>query len=214
LNIKKILLVILLSFMTVGCTSINNKELNVIINESVNVDNTLYNEIRNGYKYYVPRGLKNIKSTEYNEKLTDNNHYYFLYIDVVSYFNKVQKQYEINNNAYYSNSISVDEKFGYVEINKYKTGEYLIEIMYNYAKIEVIVEESSLRNVLTHAINILTSINYNENILENMMGNNILQFKEIEFDIFETRRNDDGYLYYGEDEDSMDEVIPDTDLIR
>lgn len=35
-------------------------------------------------------------------------------------------------------------KFGYVEVNLLKNDKYLVEIMYNYAKIEVIVDKSNL----------------------------------------------------------------------
>ena len=210
---KKTLILIIITFLLVGCTPIQKMEVNEIVDELTKVDNNLYNEIRTGYKFYVPSGLKNIQSKEFNEIVTDNYHNYYIYIDAVSYFNKVNKNYEINKKAYYSNSLIKGDKFGYVEINQFKSGEYLLEIMYNYAKIEVIVEEASLKKVVAYSINILSSINYNDNVIENMMGNNVLQFKETEFDIFETRRNDENYLNYEETESVVEDVIPDMDLI-
>ena len=42
--------------------------------------------------------------------------------------------------------------------------------MYNYAKIELMVEEKDINQVVTNSIIMLSSINYNDDIIKNMMG--------------------------------------------
>ena len=211
---KKIILLILMLFLLSGCTPISEKNLNMIVEEATKSETKLYNQVRNGYKFYIPRGIKIVRYDDLNEKLTDNVQDYYLYVDLVSFYNKIHKEYEKNNNAYYSTAIKNGDKFGYLEINRHKNGKYLIEIMYNYAKIEVMVEEGNLKIALSRAISILATVNYSDKVLQNMMGDNVLQFKEVEFDIFETRRNGDNYLYYEEKEVPVETVIPDTDLIN
>ena len=211
---KKIVLLVLLVFVLTGCTPIKNKTINNIIDEAVSSKLRVHNVIRNGYKFYAPRGLKLVESINYNEKMSDNVYDYYLYIDLVSFYKNVKKEYVINEKSFYSNVIEKDDKFGYLEINKYQKDKYLIEIMYNYAKIEVIVEEVNLNRALTYAMSVLSSLEYNKNVLDNMIGDNILQFSEVEFDIFETHSSDGNFLDYEENSETLEEILPDMDLVK
>ena len=66
--------------------------------------------------------------------------------------------------------------------------------MYNYAKIEVIVDSNKINEAITNSIVILSSINYNKDILANIIGDNVLQFNEEKFDIFKTKKTDSDFL--------------------
>ena len=118
----------------------------------------------------------------------------YFYVDVISYYNKVVKKYEVNKNAYYSKEINNDDKFGYIEINRYDNDYFLLEIMYNYAKIEVIIDEKRINEVIGNAMIILSSIKYNDEVINNLMGDNVLDYKEIDFDIFKTNKEDNNIL--------------------
>ena len=111
-------------------------------------DNKLYNVHYSGYKYYLPQGLNVNSSKKYNEILNDDKYKYYLYVDLVSYLKKTELSYKVNENAYLS--MTLDDK-GYLEINE-KNDKYLIEIMYNYAKIEVIVEKEDINKCVTNAL--------------------------------------------------------------
>ena len=140
-----------------------------------------------------------------------------MYIDVISYFNKRKETYNTNPSAYVSMPIESNEKFGYLEINELNSKKYLVEIMYNYAKIEVIVDECDTKDMVSYAIAILTSISYNDTILENMIGEDILNYNEVEFNIFETAKNESNLIEYDENSDTEEEVeedVPDTDLVN
>ena len=210
---KKLLIIICLLFIT-GCSDIRKLSYDDIINNiatRANKDNVY----RTGYSYYLPRGMRVADSTLYNEAITDARYKYYLYVDIVSYYKKVTKDYSVNNNALVSKKLDYNGKFGYVEVNLLKNNKYLVEIMYNYAKIEVIVDKSNLNEAMLSIINILKSVEYNDSIIANLMGDDILNFSEEEFNIFNTKGSESNYLTVDKDaKNEEDTKIPDPDLIN
>ena len=210
---KKILIIICLLFIT-GCSDIRKQSYDDIINNiatRANKDNVY----RTGYSYYLPRGMKVADSTLYNEAITDARYKYYLYVDIVSYYKKVTKDYSVNDNALVSKKLDYDGKFGYVEVNLLKNDKYLVEIMYNYAKIEVIVDKSNLNEAMLSIINILKSVEYNDSIIANLMGDDVLNFSEEEFNIFNTKGSESNYLTVDKDASKEEDTkIPDPDLIN
>ena len=210
---KKILIIICLFFIT-GCSDIRKQSYDDIINNiatRANKDNVY----RTGYSYYLPRGMQVADSTLYNEAITDARYKYYLYVDIVSYYKKVTKDYSVNDNALVSKKLDYDGKFGYVEVNLLKNDKYLVEIMYNYAKIEVIVDKSNLNEAMLSIINILKSVEYNDSIIANLMGDDVLNFSEEEFNIFNTKGSESNYLTVDKDASKEEDTkIPDPDLIN
>ena len=211
---KKIILIIIILVFTAGCTNINKLSYDDIVNNITTIS-TKDNIYRTGYSYYLPRGMKVADSTLYNEVIEDANSKYYLYVDVVSFYKKITKEYEINNNAIYSSKINYNDKFGYVEVNLLKNDKYLVEIMYNYAKIEVIVDKKDIKLSMISAISILRSIEYNDNIIANLLEDDVLNYAEEEMDIFNTNGNDnETVLIDPDDYKPVEEIVPDTDLIN
>ena len=210
---KKIILIIIILVLTAGCTNINKLSYDDIVNNITTIS-TKDNIYRTGYSYYLPRGMRVADSTLYNEVIEDANSKYYLYVDVVSFYKKITKEYEINNNAIYSSKINYNDKFGYVEVNLLKNDKYLVEIMYNYAKIEVIVDKSKCKEAMLSIINILKSVEYNDSIIANLMGDDILNFNEEEFNIFNTKGSESNYLTVDNDYKEEEEKIFDPDLIN
>lgn len=210
---KKIILIIIILVFTAGCTNINKLSYDDIVNNITTIS-TKDNIYRTGYSYYLPRGMKVADSTLYNEVIEDANSKYYLYVDVVSFYKKITKEYEINNNAIYSSKINYNDKFGYVEVNLLKNDKYLVEIMYNYAKIEVIVDKRKCKEAMLSIINILKSVEYNDSIIANLMGDDILNFNEEEFNIFNTKGSESNYLTVDNDYKEEEEKIFDPDLIN
>ena len=210
---KKIILIIIILVLTAGCTNINKLSYDDIVNNITTIS-TKDNIYRTGYSYYLPRGMKVADSTLYNEVIEDANSKYYLYVDVVSFYKKITKEYEINNNAIYSSKINYNDKFGYVEVNLLKNDKYLVEIMYNYAKIEVIVDKSKCKEAMLSIINILKSVEYNDSIIANLMGDDILNFNEEVFNIFNTKGSESNYLTVDNDYKEEEEKNFDPDLIN
>ena len=72
---KKLIIMMLAVFLFTGCTvvRIDTDNIDTIINVVLSKENTLYNTVGKGYKYYRPRGVTYIDTTEYNEKLSTLN---------------------------------------------------------------------------------------------------------------------------------------------
>ena len=203
-----------MAFLLVGCTNVNDLTYDEIV-QNFATRSSRTNTYRTGYKYYLPRGMQVNDSTLFNEILEDGRYTYYLYVDAVSYLNDIQYEYETNTESLYSTGIRNDDKFGYVEINLQENDKYLVEIMYNYAKIEVIVDEASINEALLSAISILKSIVYNNNVITNLLEDNVLNFAEEEFDIFDNVNSDSNSIQVEEDEfNPTEEEIPDIDLLN
>lgn len=211
---KKVLIILSLIFLVTGCTDINDLTYDEII-QNFGTNSSRTNTYRTGYKYYLPRGMQVNDSTLFNEILEDGKNTYYLYVDAVSYLNHVNYEYEVNASSVYSTSISNEDKFGYVEINLQENDKYLVEIMYNYAKIEVIVDDNDINDVMLSAISILKSIVYNDSVITNLLEDNVLNFAEEEFDIFNNSNDDSDYIEIDTDDfQPIEEEIPDTDLLN
>ncbi len=213
---KKYGLLLAMLFFTCGCTNIANKNITELASNVLAKDINLTNQFRDGYKYYLPRDLALIDKSDYNEIIKSANYNYYLYIDVISFVNDTNNNYDINLDAYYSAEIKSDKHYGYIEINEYQN-KYHLEMMYNYAKIEVIVAKTDIKETVMNAMLILSSIEYNKDILVNLVGDNVLNFTEIQFDMFKAKEQENNLLKveeYEEEYGTYKGDIPDTDLIK
>ena len=208
---KKCILVITFLLLC-GCTNINNASVEDITKEVLGSKINSYNEYRTGYKYYLPQGLNVNSSKKYNEILNDDKYKYYLYVDLVSYLKKTELSYKVNENAYLS--MTLDDK-GYLEINE-KNDKYLIEIMYNYAKIEVIVEKEDINKCVTNALIVLSTITYTDDIVKNLLSIDEVTSSEEKFSVFDEDSSDSNFLEvykeYGNYEG--DDKVPDLDVIK
>ena len=190
---KKFLLVMFCAFFFVGCTvvRIDTENIDNIIDVVLSKNNKLYNRIGKGYKYYVPKGVNYIDSNGLNDKLYSNGYYYYLYIDVNSYYNKIEFDYKENKDAFYSRFLDVNDNKGYVEITKQDNGRYLVEFMYNYAKIEVFVYEKDINLAILNSSYILSTIQYNNNVIKLMLNDDYFINKEESYDIFKPKTDNE-----------------------
>lgn len=210
---KKILMILTLVFLLTGCTNINKAPVDTIIDEVKMSKLKLSNTNHKGYKYYMPGTLSLKEVDGFNEIITYQNYKYYLYVDIISYFNKISKEYKVNPEAYISKEIKYEDKEGYLEVNKIND-KYLIEIMYNYAKMELIVDIGYLNEAITNSMIILSTIKYNDDIIQNMMGEDILNFNEEQLDIFEVSGRESKFLEHIQNYDTYEDDVHDPDLIN
>lgn len=198
---KKILLLGLAVLILTGCTivRIDTTSIDNILNVVLSKENTLYNRVGRGYKYYVPRGVTYIDSSGSNDKLYSNGVYYYLYLDEISYYYQKSLDYKEDDSKYYSRRIDNDGKLGYLEITK-QDDLYLIEFVYNYARIEALVPEEDINDTVLNSSYILSTIKYNSNIVKLSLEDDFLQNKEEKYDVFSAKnQNDDSFLRYEEE---------------
>lgn len=201
---KKKIIILMISILTLtGCTNLTTMSINQVVDVMLEENTKLANNVFDGYKYYIPKGLKLITKDEYNASLKDeyNNTYYF-YIDVVSFYNKEDVEYKVNNKAYFSKELDYNDKKGYLEITKIEeTDAYFIEYMYNYGKIEAFVKENEIKSAIINMSSILKSLEFNRTVLESLIGNNVLDYKEDTYDVMKPKGSTatkDTYLEYEE----------------
>ncbi len=210
---KKIIIFILFMLCLSGCTNLNEASVDKIIGDVSSSKVKLSNQFRTGFKYYLPTSLSVGKSTKMNEIIINSSEKYYLYVDLISYYYDKDYEYQTNNNAYYSREFTFNDKNGYVEINT-KNDKYLIEIIYNYAKIEVIVDKDNINEAVANGLVILSSISYQRDIINNLLGEDVLNYSEEKFSIFESEVSDSNFLEYVQEYDTYKPEIPDYDLIN
>jgi len=202
---KKIILIICILFLS-GCKMyyINNSSLEEIINLNIKANNELYNINNKGYRYYLPIGFNVFSDEGYNQVLTSNSNKYYLYVDVVSYFykNKMTVSKDNDDVAYYS--FQEKDKTGYLKIRK-NNDYFFIELCYNYAIIEVEVEEKDIKYAVSRSISILNSIKYNDLVITDYIGENDIESSETKYEIPspEEKTEDNVLEYIDKNENSV-----------
>ena len=190
-----VLLSIVMIFMT-GCSvtkldsSNISKNMKILLSKKVK----LYNVFYDGYKYYLPKGVSFVNKEDYNAILKDtNNNKYYLYVDAISYYHKVKNDYEINKNAHYSKKLNYNKKNGYIQIDEINS-KFFVQFVFNYVKIEAYVDKNVLTDVINNMCYILRSVEFNDKVLESLIGDNILDYKEENYTLFKNNPSKESFL--------------------
>ena len=213
---KRIILLLCILSITSACTNLNKIDYKENINNIIkkNKDNKFYNHVGNGYKYYLPKYMSVKSSLNYNEKINSDDYTYYLYLDIVSYYNK--KNLNIKENKNFINyKFNNDKNEGYLRVTE-ENDKYLVEIIYNYAKIEVKVDKNDLNEAINNSIIILSTIKYDNDLIGNLIGENKINSKEETLNIFGTTEKNDNFIDIIEEYDNYEEEteIPDYDVIN
>ena len=190
---KKVILVLLLIIITTGCSvvRIDTSNIDNIVNVILTKDNKLYNQVGQGYKYYLPSGVTYIDSDELNDILYCNGNYYYLYMDAINYYYQTAIEYKEDDGLYYSRAFDVSDGFnhtGYLKI-KEEDDLYHVEFVYNYAKIETIVEKKDLNNTILNSSYILSTVKYNYNIVKLMLNEDYFINKTGKYENYDTKED-------------------------
>lgn len=209
-----VIILIMILFLTCGCTKINNYSDEDLILQVLEQSKVKSNVALNGYKIYMPVGMILLNDAKSNNILYSEGEKYYLYVDLLSYYNKSETKYSSNDttNTFLYKNIDYNGKKGYVSVLK-KDEQYFLEVVYNYGKIEVLT--SNYRQAIVKAITVLNSIEYNNNIVESMVGTNILDYSEEEYTLKQPDgiTHDSSLKYDGEYVDTENE-LPDEDIIK
>ena len=214
---KKTIILFLLVFLFTGCSVVNINSDNYLnnINNIIKRNNKYTSDNAIGYQYKLPVGVTKIESNEFNEVLLSNNEKYYLYADVVSYYYKVENKYKVDKKAFLSSELKNKDKYGYVEVNE-DNGKYYVEMMYNYSKIESYIDKKDLRDTLNNMAYILSSIKYNDKVIENLLGDEKYNLSANQkYNIFNVKKNNSStFLKYEKDYDTYNGVDASKELIE
>lgn len=190
-----VLLSIIMLLMT-GCsvTKLDNNDIGKNMKTLLSEDSSMFNVFYDGYKYYLPKGVGFVNKDDFNAILKDSNgNKYYLYVDAISYYHKSENDYKINKKSHYSKRLDYNKKTGYIQIDE-KNDKYFIQFVYNYAKLEALVEKNDLTSTVDNMCYILRSFKYNRKILKSLIGENSLDYKEENYSLFDADSSDDTFL--------------------
>ena len=201
-----VLLSIVVLFLS-GCSAYRldstdlGNNIKVLLSEKVDI----YNVYFDGYKYYIPKGIKLLNKDEYNATFMDNsNNKYYLYVDAISYYHKTENTYMVDEKIHYSNKLEYNGKTGYINIEKIED-KYFIQFMFNYAKMEAYVPEEDLTTVVNNMCFVLRTVKFNDDVLESLIGDNVLSYQEENFTLFDTESSNEDFLEVVQDGGSTSE---------
>lgn len=193
------LLLVIFSLSLTGCTAvrIDTKDTDNIVDVVLSKDNKLYNHIGKGYKYYIPRGMTYIDTNEFNDKIYSDGKYYYLYIDAISYYHQKEIKKEKSENSIYFKEIEINDKKGYIDVKK-QDDKYLVEFMYNYVRIESLVNKEDINNVILNSSYILSTVKFNNNVIKILLDEDYFKYKEEKFELFDKVEKNENFLEYTE----------------
>lgn len=212
---KKLLCLIAMILLLSGCSIVyvNEQSIDEIVNTIIFKESNLKSVFLEGYSYFLPQGVNLNRNDRQNSILYYNHKKMYLYVDLISYYHKVDSNYVSNSNAYYSLPININGKKGYLEITQISTN-YYVEFMYNYSKIEAYVNEHDLNKTITVMAYILNSIDFNDSIIESLIGDNLLNYSEEQFNIFKPNGEQSDYLDFVEQYDDGRGSGKDEDVLE
>lgn len=211
---KKILCLSFLILLLSGCSIvyIDRQTIDEII-DTILVDNVnLKNVSHRGYSYYLPQGVSLNNTNNDNSILYYNHKKMYLYVDLISYYHHIDYKYEKLNNVYYQKSINKNGYKGYLVITDIND-KYFIEFMYKYSKIEAYVNKNDVNKTITQMAYILNSISFNDSVIESLVGENALNYREEQFDIFKPNGEESNFLDFVEQYDDGRSESKDEDIL-
>lgn len=212
---KKITIMLLSILLLAGCTTIDISKMDYyeIVSEILSKNVEIRNKTFEGYKFYLPQGLKVVEKKNNNLKINSNGDTLYLYVDIVSYYYKEKSEFKQLSSYLLSKKIEYNGKVGYINIVQ-NDNLYYLEYVFNYAKIETIVPEENLKDVILNSTYILSSIKYNDKIISLIIDENITSTKEEKLDIFKSDKGSSSFLdviekydNYVEDKEEKDQDI-------
>lgn len=217
---KKIFILLALIFFVTGCGLKQEKDLEKIVNNVLaSEEKNLSNKNFSGYKYYLPRGMILNNKLGYNSTFRYKSNNIYLYVDVISYYHKIKKEYKKVDGIYFSQILNYNDKNGIINVKKTKNNDkYFVEIEYNYGKIEAYSNEKDLNGVIINSLSILKTIRFNDSVIDSLIGDNQIEYKEEKFDMFKPEKEDNNHLSssnggYNNDDNDEDILLDDDKII-
>jgi hypothetical protein len=202
-----IILIVSLTFIT-GCAikKVETDSIKNIFDTILYREKKLSNTYMDGYKFYLPKGVTIVDKKEYNLKLKDNKAYYYLYVDTIAYYYKTNNTFTTNTNNLYSEKLRNGDFEGYIDIEEVED-RYFIVLMYNYAKIEAYVPKEDLNSALTNMSYVLSTIKFNDKVIDDYIGSKGTVSQEEDFNIFDSKKESDSFLTYEKEYGTYKEPI-------
>ncbi len=184
---KKIIIIIITIFFLTACkveiSKIDDLTLEEAVSMAISQNENLYNINNIGYRYYLPRGFTLSENRDNIQILKRNNTDYNLNVDLVSYYNKTDIVKSTDSDLYGFVELKNKSKSGFLEIVK-NNDYFFMKMVYNYAIIEAQSKKADLKKTAMNMAYILSSVKYNDTVINNKFGEDVLEFNETAYKIF------------------------------
>lgn len=181
---KKILVIISI-FLLCGCMSDNINVNSIDNNISYVISNAskYQNTSAKGFKFYKPRDFSVLEIDDFNVVLLHNSNKYYLNVDIYAYHNKTMDLPGKSDNDYYYTAFNYDGLDGYLLLREGNNSYFYIKMVYNYSYIEVSVRKEEVNDAVVDSIVILSSIKYNDSVINALVSADELDSKENTYQI-------------------------------
>ena len=126
-----------------------------------------------------------------------------MYVDTISYYYKNMLNYKsADSYNFYYRELSLNNKTGYIGIDKKEDDLYFAEVVYNYSKVEFYAKYDELPLILANALLIQRSIKYNDNLIDLELSNSNNDGREIKYELDGPKDNQSTFS------DVLQEYIP------
>lgn len=211
---NKVILFVVILLMLTGCTKIDNN-LDNVVEEIMTKEVNGVNTVSTGYQLYIPIGVIQLVDNEYNQKFKIRDTHVYLYVDTISYYYKNNLNYKSTDDYnYYYEEINLNNKYGYIGVNKLENGSFFVQIVYNYAKIEFYASEEDIPVVVANSLIIINSIKYNDNLIKIELDNTTSDGREIKYELDKPKDSESTFSQYLQEyvePEETDVVLPDVE---
>ena len=200
---KWLFLLVVVLLITTGCTEVTN-DVEQVVNITMSSDKISTNTVSTGYELYMPIGVKQVVDSEYNQKFKIKNRYIYLYVDTISYYYKNTLNYKAQDSySYYYKELNLNNKTGYIGINKVEDDLYFCEIVYNYSKSEFYSDLRDLPDILANVLIIQKSIKYNDSLIAMKLNDTAYEGREVKYQLDSPKDSESTFSDY------LQEYVPD-----
>lgn len=211
---KKVMLLIIIALMLTGCTKIDGN-VDTVVSAVMSKEIKDVNTVSTGYELYIPMGVIQLVDNEYNQKFKIRDTHVYMYVDTISYYYKNSLNFKNDNSYnYYYKEIALNNKTGYIGINKLDDGNFFVEIVYNYSKIEFYANEEDLQVILANSLIIIKSVRYNDNLIKIELDKTANEGREIKYELDKPEDSESTFSQYLQEYVEPDEeevVLPDVE---
>lgn len=210
---KRLILFVVIALILTGCTKITDN-LDDVVNATMNRENMAVNTVSTGYELYIPIGVMQISDSQYNQKFKIRDKYVYLYVDTISYYYKNTLNYKQDTDYnYYFRQLQLNNKLGYIGINKIDDDQYFCEIVYNYSKIEFYSDYEDLAKVMANSLIIQNSIKFNDSLIAIELESTVSDGREVKYELDKPKDSESTFNQYLQEyvteEDETEVVLPD-----
>ena len=211
---KKVMLLIIIALLLTGCTKIDNNIDNIISATMMKEINNV-NTVSTGYELYIPMGVIQLVDNEYNQKFKIRDTHVYLYVDTISYYYKNNLNYKNEESYnYYYKEININNKTGYIGINKLDDNSFFVMIVYNYSKVEFYASEEDMPVILADSLIIVNNIRYNDNLIKIELDKTASEGREVKYELDKPDSSESTFSQYLQEYVEPEEeevVLPDVE---